>query len=115
MTPEQVTGKMLALTEELASVKASTKSAHKRIDENDRITNGIHEIAASVQSLAIQVKLLTEKMDESIGQVQAGLKSQGERIGALEKEPADKWKNMIAQVIGLVVAAAVGCVIAKFI
>ncbi len=115
MTPEQITERMLALTEELAAVKESTKSAHKRIDENDRITEGIHEIASSVQALAVQVKLLADKMDENVDSLKGSIKSQGERIGKLEQEPADRWKSLVSQVIGLVVAAVAGVVLAKFI
>ncbi len=112
MTPEQITGKMLDLSEELASVRENIKSAHKRIDDNDRITAGIHEIAASVQSLALQVKLLTDKMDESVENLKGSIRSQGEHIGALEKEPAQKWKGLVKQVIEILVAAAVGAALA---
>ena len=112
MTPEQVTGKVLELSEELASVRESIKSAHRRSDDNDRITAGIHKIAASVQALALQVKLLTDKMDESVENLKGSIKNQGERIGALEKEPAQKWKGLVKQVIEIAVAAAVGAALA---
>ena len=115
MNQEQLTAKIVELTEQLAEARSSLKSAHKRIDDNDKITVGIHEVAASVQALALQVKLLTEKMDESVEGLKNSIKSQGERIGKLEKEPADKWKTLVAQVIGLVVAAVVGVVVSKFI
>ena len=115
MTQEQLTERIMDLSQQLAEAKASLKSAHHRLNNNDKITAGIHEIAASVQALALQVKLLTEKMDENIEDLQHSIKRQGERIGALEKEPGDKWKALIAQVVGLVVAAVVGVVIAKII
>ncbi len=115
MTPEQITERMLALSEEMAAVRESTKSAHRRIDENDRITAGIHEIAASVQSLALQVKLLTDKMDESVEGLKGSIKSQGERIGLLEKEPAQKWKGLVKQVVEILVAAVVGGAVGFFV
>jgi hypothetical protein len=102
-------------TSDIAALRESLKSAHKRIDENDRMTEGIHKLAANVEALALQVKMLTGKMDESINRIEAGLKSQGERIGAIENEPAHKWKTLVAQVTGLVVAAVIGVIIAKFL
>lgn len=107
MTDEQV--------EKLAAVVESAKSAHKRIDENDRITNGIHKIATSVETLALQVKQLTDKVDESIESLKGSLKSHGERIGKLEQEPGNRWKSLVAQLTQIIVAAVVGGVVAKFL
>lgn len=115
MTEEQRTALLLKHNEEIAAVRESSKSAHKRIDENDRITEGIHKLASNVETLALQVKLLTDKMDTNIERIESGLKSQGERIGAIEKEPANKWKTLVAQVTALVIAAVVGAIIASII
>lgn len=115
MTQEQMTARIVELTEQIAAARSSLKSAHKRIDDNDKITAGIHEVAASVQALAIEVKMIAEKWSKSEESIKNSIKSQGERIGKLEKEPADKWKSLVAQVIGLVVAAVVGVLISKFI
>ena len=112
MTLDQLTEQTLKHNSEIAALKESAKSAHKRIDENDQITAGIHKLAANVETLALQVKLLTDKMDTSIERIESGLKSQGERIGALEKEPATKWKALVAQITSLIIAAIVGGVIA---
>ena len=138
MTNEGLTDQVIKLTQEIAAMRESMKSAHKRIDDNDRITEGIHEIAASVKSLALQVKLLTERVDKNIEKLETGQKSQGERLGALErtnaklsdieetveeqekridaieKEPATKWKTLVSQVIAIIVAAIVGYVLSKF-
>jgi chromosome segregation ATPase len=115
MTHDHLTEQVLKQNSDIAAVKESVKSAHKRIDENDRITDGIHKLAANVEALALQVKLLTEKMESNIGRLESGLKDQGERIGQLEKEPAAKWKSLVSQVMSIIVAAVVGGVIANFI
>lgn len=108
MNAEQMTTQVIQNTKDVATLRESTKSAHKRIDENDRMTEGIHKLAANVEALALQVKMLTEKMEKSIERVEAGQRSQGERIGKLEQEPANKWKDIVKQVITLVVAASFG-------
>lgn len=138
MNIEQITERTIQNTNDIVAMRESLKSAHKRIDENDRITEGIHEIAASVQALALQIKMLTEKLDKNVGKIEESLKRQGERIGAIEsvcgsveqhgktidslnakveaieKEPATKWKNLVAQIIGLGVAAVVGAIFSGF-
>ena len=115
MTSEQLAETVLKHNSEIAGMQEKLASAHKRIDENDRVTDGIHKLAANVETLAFQVKHLSEKMEGSISRIEAGLKAQGERIGKLEKEPGEKWKSLVSQVIALAVAAIVGGVISTII
>ena len=108
MEPQQITNFMLDATEKLSALESSAKAAHKRLDAVENTTNIIHKLTASVESLAAQVKTLAERMED-------GLKSQGERIGALEKEPGKKWKALTAQIIQIVVAAVLGGILVKFV
>jgi len=115
MTGDQLTQQIMAQSKDIAALRERVKSAHKRIDENDRITTGIHKLASNVEALALQVKLLTERMDSSINRMEKSIKSQDERIGAIEKEPATKWKELVRQMIALAVAALAGSMLASFI
>ena len=115
MNPDQIAAELMEHEGDIRAIWESTKSAHKRIDENDRIIDGIHKLAANVETLALQVKHLTEKMESSIAHLESGQKSQGERIGALEQKPAKRWEALVAQAITLIVAAIGGAIIAKFI
>ena len=90
---------------DIAQLKADVASAHRRIDENDRLTEGIHQLAENVATMSVEVKMLTEKVDTSIEEIKNGLKAQGERISSIEKEPAKKWDKLIWLIIGGVVAA----------
>ncbi len=110
-----LTEKVIEHEGEIGRLWESSKSAHKRIDENDRVTEGIYKLASNMEALTIQVKSLAQQMETAIARIETGQKSQGERIGALEKEPAQKWKTLVAQVTGLVVAAVIGAIIANFI
>lgn len=103
MNLEQLSEQNIKHGEEIAALRESLKSAHKRLDENDRVTEGIHKLASNMEALTIQIKILAE-----------GQRSQGERIGALEREPADKWKDAVKQVVGLVIAAVAGVLFSKF-
>lgn len=115
MNTEQLTEQVLKHNGDIAALGENVKSAHKRIDENDRITDGIHKLAANVEALALQVKLLTEDMKNNMIKFESGLKSQGERIGVLEKEPGGKWKALTAQIVSIVVAAVMAVIITKFV
>jgi len=139
MTTEQLTAQIMAHGKDIAALWQSAKSAHKRIDENDRIIKGIHKLASNIEALTLQVKLLTERMDNSIDRMERSIKSQGGRIGAvetfcrtverneqslcalesrvdaIEKEPAAKWKDLVRQMIALVCAGLIGSALAYLI
>lgn len=128
-TPDELSQMVFQNGKDIAALWESTKSAHKRIDENDRITTGIHELAANMKNLTEQVKNLADRLE-------GGLREQGKRIGdvetafiklsglepkvdtalakieKIEKEPADKWKSLVTQIISLAVAGIIGGVIA---
>ena len=108
MNAQQMSDQILAQSRELATLCEALKSAHKRIDENDRIINDVHKLCANVETLALQVKLLTESMESNISRLESGLRCQGERIGSIEKEPAGRWKALISQVVAIIVAVLIG-------
>ena len=64
MTVEQITNQVLKQNGEIAALAENVKSAHKRIDENDRIINGIHKPASNAEALTLHIKLLTERGGE---------------------------------------------------
>ena len=137
MNAEEHSKLALQHTKEIAEIWASTKSAHKRLDENDRITMGIHDLAKSIAEMAMEIKLLTKRMDSSVERIENEQKTQGGRIGniekvvlsiernektlerheerldAIEREPATKWKNLMWLIIAGVATAVVGFVMAK--
>lgn len=114
MTLEHLTEQLLKQSGEIAAVRESLKSAHKRIDDNDRIIEGIHKLAANMEAMTMQVKSLAEQLESSVERLEAGQRSQGERISALEKEPATKWKNLVSQGVGLITAAIIGYALSIF-
>ncbi|MCL2171436.1 MAG: hypothetical protein FWB71_04725 [Defluviitaleaceae bacterium] len=42
--------------------------------------------------------------------VREGLKTQGERIGALENAPGEKWKSLMGSVVCALVSLGVGAI-----
>jgi hypothetical protein len=60
---------------DISALGEQMKSAHRRIDETGRITEGIHKLAANIEGLALQVKMLTEKTEYNAERIEAGVKS----------------------------------------
>ena len=91
----------------------SLKSAHRRLDENDALTNQIHMLATNIETLTLQVKLQNEKIEKIIDTLEERLKRQGERICNLETKPAKHWDAIVKQMVSIVVATVMGIVLAK--
>ena len=81
-------------------------------DENERQN---HRLAAIEDNLR-QLQVLTtsvEKMGVSIESMVNELKKQGERLDAIEKEPADKWKKAVWIVISAVIGFALALIASR--
>jgi chromosome segregation ATPase len=139
MTAEQIANKLMEHTKEIAALWESSKSAHKRHDDNGAVITGIHELAKSVASMATEIRLLTERFDKSVERIERGQAAQGERIGkieksvsqiernekdiakytakieAIEKEPADKWKKFMWLVFAAIVGAVIAFIMARLL
>lgn len=126
-------------SKQIAALWESVKSAHKRLDDNDKITAGIHELAKNVALIASEIKSLTVKLDESVARIERGQTAQGERIGkiekamhtlerdektledhenrldSIEKEPATAWKNLKWLIITGIASTVMGAVIGNLI
>lgn len=96
--------------QDISEIKAEIASIDRRIDENDQLTKGIHQLAENVATMSVEIKMLTEKFDNSIERIEHGLQKQSERITAIEKEPSKKWDKFIWLIIAAAVSAAVSYV-----
>ena len=106
-TPEQFAQMTIQNANDISEIKAGITSINKRIDENDRLTNSIHELATNVAAMSIEIKMLTEKFDSSITRIENDMNKQSERIAAIEKEPSQKWDKFVWLIIAAVVSAAI--------
>lgn len=102
-------------TRDIAEIKASVASAHRRIDENEQLTEGIHKLAENVATMSVEIKMLTEKFDKSIERIENGLKEQADRITIIEKEPSKKWDKFVWLIIAAVVSIGVSFLAGKIL
>ena len=86
MNEENVSSTLLQYAKDITALQESAKSAHKRIDKTDKLTEAVHELARSNAAIASEVRSLAEKFDKAIERIEQGQRSQGERLGLLERE-----------------------------
>lgn len=78
------------LTEKVAHIEESVKSAHKRIDGIDALTRSVYELASSIKT-----------MQHDISDISG-------RIKTIEEKPAKRWDLVVSTVITTFVGAVIG-------
>lgn len=90
------------LDKRLTTVEADLKTAFRRIDEvRDRMST-IDDLVVSVKQLAIK----EENVETNVKEIRADVK-------ALTNKPAERWNDLVKNIIGILAAAVVGYVLAK--
>lgn len=92
---------------DISELRAEITALNKRIDDNDQLTNGIHELATNVATMSLEIKMLTEKFDSSITRIENGLQKQSDRISVIENAPSQKWDKFVWLIIAAAVSALV--------
>lgn len=69
---------------------------NKRLEKLESLMDSLNALTSSVERLAL-----------SIEQMQKEQERQGERLDAIEKEPADNWRSIVKTAITVIVSAAV--------
>lgn len=77
--------------ERLAHIEESVKSAHKRIDGIDTLTQSVYELASSIKAM------------------QRDITDMSGRIKTIEEKPAKRWDLIVSAVITTAVGVLIGC------
>jgi len=93
---------ILRLEREISENNASTKSAHKRIDELQKITEAFHKLATNVEIMVTEMKYMKNDITE--------IKSNIEEYH--HKEPNKMIFNVKNTIVTGVVSAIVGALVA---
>lgn len=86
---------------QLADIAQRCKSNTHRLNKLEAITEAVHE-------LAISMKLMAEKQDQTAKTVD----QLNNKVTALEAQPGKRWNSLVEKVTLTVVAAIVGFVLA---
>lgn len=86
-----------------------------RIDHEDKAQNArIAKLEESVEKMTA-LTISVEKMAVSLEQMSKELKTQGERLEAIESKPAKRWDLIISGLLGAIAAAIGGGVVAALV
>ena len=87
----------------LTECEERAKSNSHRLDEVEKRQNNLDELVGTVKVLAVR----EEAVESDVKEIKSDVKS-------LTNKPAQRWENLIGQIIGIVAAAVVGFLLAKF-
>ena len=88
MTDEEIAIKLTKHQEEISSLK-------HRVDDVEELVHAVNELAVSVGKLAENVSSANNRMDR----YEDSLRTQGERIGEIEKRPSKRWDTLTTVII----------------
>lgn len=96
MTDEEVVIKLTKYQEEISSLK-------HRVNDVEELVKAVNELAVSVGKLAENVSSANNRMSR----FEESLKSQGERIGEMEKKPSRRWDSLMTVIITALVSGVI--------
>lgn len=86
----------------LTEVEDRSKSNTKRLDEMEKRQDNLDDLVGTVKVLADR----EERIESDVREIKTDLKE-------VTSKPAKRWDNLVTQVIGILIAAVVGFLLAK--
>lgn len=86
----------------LTEVEGRSKSNTHRLDEMEKRQDNLDELVGTVKVLAVR----EENVENDVKEIKNDVK-------ILTSKPAQRWENMVSQIIGIIVAAIAGFILAK--
>ena len=106
----------------LGEIESSLKSAHKRIDNVERLTESVYKLATSIEAMQHDLTDMSKRIDkieEKPALPPCQHKADFERFEKLEEEvkhlkeePAKKWDKLITSVITSLSGGIIGYILA---
>lgn len=90
------------LEHRLTEVEDRSKSNSHRLDEMEKRQDNLDDLVTTVKVLAVR----EEAVENDVKEIKSDVKS-------LTGKPAQRWENLMTQIITIVVAAIAGFILAK--
>lgn len=87
----------------LTEVESRSKSNAHRLDDVERRQDNLDELVGTVKALVVR--------EENVETVVKEIKND---VKTLTNKPAQRWENLVTEIAKVLVAAAVGFLLAKF-
>ena len=86
---------LTAIEKTMVKQEERITSALKRIDEQTKLTESIHELATSVKVLTVEQKSMMEKIDSTNKKIE----SVSNDVEELKQKPAKRWDGVVTVII----------------
>lgn len=106
METNEINKMLMAIQKDLTEISASTRSAHKRLDEQQKLITSVHDLAASVQVMAAEMAHIKCDVKDTRAQIDA---LEG-HVTDIQQKPAKRWDNAVSHIITLIIGAVVAYV-----
>lgn len=87
----------------LTEVELRSKSNRDRLEDVEKRQDDLDELVSVVKVLAVK----EENVEKDVKEIKSDVKS-------LTSKPAQRWENMVSQIITIIIAAVAGFILAKF-
>lgn len=88
--------------ERVARIDDENIRQNRRLENLEKVVDKITDLTGSIREMAI-----------TLGSMQKELEKQGQRLEAIEDEPAEKWKTLTKTVLTVIASAVIGYLLAK--
>lgn len=96
--------KIEEILQEIASNNKEHESFRRRLNEMEKQSDKQTDLIVELKEQGNTLKTMTK----SLNNMEKTITDVSERVGKLEREPADKWKKITYEIIKYIVLAAVG-------
>lgn len=86
----------------LTEVESRSKSNTKRLDDIEKRQDNLDDLVSTVKVLAVR----EENVENDVKEIKNDVKS-------IKDKPGKRWDSLVTQIIGLIVAAVVGFLLAR--
>ena len=87
----------------MTEVEERSKSNTHRLDKLEQRQDDLDDLVGTVKALAVR----EENVENDVKEIKTDVKS-------LTSKPAQRWDNLVSQIITIIVAAVAGFILAKF-
>lgn len=102
MTTEELTTRVVDLEERVARHSEQIKTCFNQITDIKTMTECVHRLATSVETLALEQKSTKEKLDNLSDDVEE-----------IKNKPARRWEEIVGKAIAALVGGLIGFALSK--
>ena len=108
-TLEKQNERLFEVEKTLVKQDEQIRAALKRIDEQTKLTESVHELASSVRIMSAEQKQMMEKLNDTNKKID----NVSTDVEELKQKPARKWEDITGKVLIVIVTAVATFILAR--